>query len=207
MRMHPIYGEQMIYPILSLRHLCPTIRGHHERWNGKGYPDGLKGESRFRRGSGGGGRLRRPARRGAYKSSMEVDGPQAPVQTGTHFDGVRRGIPPGPGSPIPPGRSSTSSARADASGQGIPPSIVPRDGRNQADITIQAIDPIHHCLENTNKKRGHLAKVNRPWTSSRTLWASPGPASISTRQGGHSPGCRPRPRLTQVWTRPPEPWG
>ncbi len=44
MKMHPLYGEQMVYPILSLRHLCPTIRGHHERWDGKGYPDGLKGE-------------------------------------------------------------------------------------------------------------------------------------------------------------------
>lgn len=42
-KMHPIIGEEMIYPILSLRHLCPTIRGHHERWDGKGYPDGLKG--------------------------------------------------------------------------------------------------------------------------------------------------------------------
>ncbi|MEW6284357.1 MAG: HD-GYP domain-containing protein, partial [Candidatus Eremiobacterota bacterium] len=44
MKMHPIYGEQIVYPIASLRHLCPTIRGHHERWDGKGYPDGLRGE-------------------------------------------------------------------------------------------------------------------------------------------------------------------
>lgn len=44
MKLHPILGEQMIYPIQSLRHLCPTIRGHHERWDGKGYPDGLAGE-------------------------------------------------------------------------------------------------------------------------------------------------------------------
>ncbi len=44
MKMHPIYGEQIVYPIASLRHLCPVIRGHHERWDGKGYPDGLKGE-------------------------------------------------------------------------------------------------------------------------------------------------------------------
>lgn len=44
MKMHPVYGEEIVYPIASLRHLCPTIRGHHERWDGKGYPDGLKGE-------------------------------------------------------------------------------------------------------------------------------------------------------------------
>ncbi|MBI3926585.1 MAG: HD domain-containing protein [Armatimonadetes bacterium] len=43
-KMHPIYSEEILYPIPSLRHLCPTVRGHHERWDGKGYPDGLKGE-------------------------------------------------------------------------------------------------------------------------------------------------------------------
>lgn len=45
MKMHPIYGEEIVRPIASLRYLCPTIRGHHERWDGRGYPDGLSGES------------------------------------------------------------------------------------------------------------------------------------------------------------------
>lgn len=45
MKMHPIYGEEIVRPIASLRYLCPTIRGHHERWDGKGYPDGLAGEA------------------------------------------------------------------------------------------------------------------------------------------------------------------
>ncbi|GMU54639.1 MAG: hypothetical protein AMXMBFR33_37850 [Candidatus Xenobia bacterium] len=44
MKMHPVYGEEMVHPIPSLRHLCPAIRGHHERWDGKGYPDGLQAE-------------------------------------------------------------------------------------------------------------------------------------------------------------------
>ncbi|MFN8607493.1 MAG: HD-GYP domain-containing protein [Vulcanimicrobiota bacterium] len=44
MKLHPILGEQMIQPIESLRHLCPVIRGHHERWDGRGYPDGLSGQ-------------------------------------------------------------------------------------------------------------------------------------------------------------------
>ena len=44
MKMHPIYSEEMIAPIASLSHLCPTVRAHHERWDGKGYPDGLAGE-------------------------------------------------------------------------------------------------------------------------------------------------------------------
>lgn len=45
MKLHPILGEKMIYPIESLRHLCPTVRHHHERWDGKGYPDGIEGEA------------------------------------------------------------------------------------------------------------------------------------------------------------------
>ena len=44
MKMHPIYGEEIVRPIKSLRYLCPVIRGHHERWDGTGYPDGLAGE-------------------------------------------------------------------------------------------------------------------------------------------------------------------
>lgn len=44
MKSHPVLGEQMLYPIVSLRKLCPIVRGHHERWDGKGYPDGLKGQ-------------------------------------------------------------------------------------------------------------------------------------------------------------------
>ncbi len=43
-KLHPVHGERIVYPIASLRHLCPAIRGHHERWDGGGYPDGLRGE-------------------------------------------------------------------------------------------------------------------------------------------------------------------
>ncbi|MGV8121112.1 MAG: HD domain-containing phosphohydrolase [Candidatus Xenobiia bacterium LiM19] len=45
MKMHPIYSEQILYPILSLRFLCPVVRAHHERWDGKGYPDRLEGNT------------------------------------------------------------------------------------------------------------------------------------------------------------------
>jgi HD-GYP domain-containing protein (c-di-GMP phosphodiesterase class II) len=31
-------------PIEQLREMIPAIRWHHEAWNGRGYPDGLKGE-------------------------------------------------------------------------------------------------------------------------------------------------------------------
>jgi len=44
MRRHPIIGEGIIRPIASLNYLCDMIRHHHERLDGSGYPDGLKGE-------------------------------------------------------------------------------------------------------------------------------------------------------------------
>lgn len=42
MKRHSIVGAEVISHIPSLRPLVPVIRAHHERWNGSGYPDGLK---------------------------------------------------------------------------------------------------------------------------------------------------------------------
>ncbi len=44
MRTHPIPSEQLIGNVPQLAHLAPVIRAEHERWDGKGYPDGLAGE-------------------------------------------------------------------------------------------------------------------------------------------------------------------
>ncbi|HEV2474808.1 MAG TPA: diguanylate cyclase [Chthonomonadales bacterium] len=44
MKRHPIIGADVVCQIPSLRMLGPAIRGHHERWDGKGYPDGLAQE-------------------------------------------------------------------------------------------------------------------------------------------------------------------
>jgi len=44
MRSHPVRGEQICHPMQSLAPVLPIIRGHHERWDGSGYPDGLAGE-------------------------------------------------------------------------------------------------------------------------------------------------------------------
>lgn len=42
---HPIIGVQKILePTPLLRDLIPIVKYHHEQWNGKGYPCGLKGE-------------------------------------------------------------------------------------------------------------------------------------------------------------------
>ncbi|MEW6410774.1 MAG: HD domain-containing phosphohydrolase [Nitrospirota bacterium] len=41
---HPIRGSELLLPIKQLGHIIPWIKGHHERFNGTGYPDGLKGD-------------------------------------------------------------------------------------------------------------------------------------------------------------------
>jgi putative nucleotidyltransferase with HDIG domain/PAS domain S-box-containing protein len=41
---HPAKGEEILKPITQLKKILPIIRHHHERIDGKGYPDGLKGE-------------------------------------------------------------------------------------------------------------------------------------------------------------------
>jgi putative nucleotidyltransferase with HDIG domain len=42
-REHPLVGEQILKPIIWDPVILAAIRGHHERLDGKGYPDGLKG--------------------------------------------------------------------------------------------------------------------------------------------------------------------
>jgi putative nucleotidyltransferase with HDIG domain len=44
MRQHPVIGAHIVASIGSLAHLVPAIRAEHERWDGRGYPDGLAGE-------------------------------------------------------------------------------------------------------------------------------------------------------------------
>ncbi len=44
-RRHPMIGFQMVKDVPFLALSLPGIRHHHERWNGQGYPDGLKGEA------------------------------------------------------------------------------------------------------------------------------------------------------------------
>jgi PAS domain S-box-containing protein/putative nucleotidyltransferase with HDIG domain len=39
---HPEHGEQILRPIKQFQHLLKIIRHHHERIDGKGYPDGIK---------------------------------------------------------------------------------------------------------------------------------------------------------------------
>jgi len=42
---HPVIGEEMVRPLMTLSSVLRMIRHHHERYDGRGYPDGLRGEA------------------------------------------------------------------------------------------------------------------------------------------------------------------
>lgn len=44
MEQHTLAGERICAPLRSFRNVLPIIRHHHEKQDGSGYPDGLKGD-------------------------------------------------------------------------------------------------------------------------------------------------------------------
>ena len=58
MKAHSLEGARIAAKFGRIRESVPIIRHHHERWDGRGYPDGLAGEDIPR-----GRRDRRPRRR------------------------------------------------------------------------------------------------------------------------------------------------
>jgi len=42
---HPVIGEEMVRPLTTLSAVLALIRHHHERFDGRGYPDGLRGDA------------------------------------------------------------------------------------------------------------------------------------------------------------------
>jgi putative nucleotidyltransferase with HDIG domain len=45
MKIHPAVGAEILERVGFPYAVVPIVRSHHERWNGAGYPDGLKGEA------------------------------------------------------------------------------------------------------------------------------------------------------------------
>ena len=44
MKQHVVIGCTILADLHAIRHLIPGVRSHHERYDGRGYPDGLKGD-------------------------------------------------------------------------------------------------------------------------------------------------------------------
>ena len=44
MEEHPVVGVRILEPLRAFEPILPIVLSHHERWDGRGYPEGLKGE-------------------------------------------------------------------------------------------------------------------------------------------------------------------
>jgi diguanylate cyclase (GGDEF)-like protein/putative nucleotidyltransferase with HDIG domain len=44
MKIHPVVGSEILEKVAFPYPVAPIVRSHHEKWDGTGYPDGLKGE-------------------------------------------------------------------------------------------------------------------------------------------------------------------
>lgn len=44
MRQHPTIGHAILNKVGSFEQIATIVRHHHERWDGKGYPDGIQGK-------------------------------------------------------------------------------------------------------------------------------------------------------------------
>ncbi len=42
MRQHPVLGAEILSPVERMRGVAKLVRHHQEKWDGTGYPDGLK---------------------------------------------------------------------------------------------------------------------------------------------------------------------
>jgi putative two-component system response regulator len=45
MQQHTLIGDRLCGELRSLRRVRPIVRHHHERLDGSGYPDGLRGDA------------------------------------------------------------------------------------------------------------------------------------------------------------------
>jgi putative nucleotidyltransferase with HDIG domain len=45
MRRHPVIGEEILARVERMRGVAKLVRHHQERWDGTGYPDGLRGDA------------------------------------------------------------------------------------------------------------------------------------------------------------------
>jgi putative nucleotidyltransferase with HDIG domain len=43
-KLHPTLGYNILRNLKPLQHVLPVVRHHHEQWDGKGYPSGLRGK-------------------------------------------------------------------------------------------------------------------------------------------------------------------
>ena len=45
MKVHPVVGAEIVEQVRFPYPVAPIVRAHHEKWDGSGYPYGLKGDA------------------------------------------------------------------------------------------------------------------------------------------------------------------
>ena len=45
MKRHPVYTVEILSMVSELKDIAPIAGGHHERYDGRGYPDGIMGDN------------------------------------------------------------------------------------------------------------------------------------------------------------------
>ncbi|MFG0265060.1 MAG: HD-GYP domain-containing protein [Rhodopirellula sp. JB055] len=78
-KQHPVLGYEILKGIRPFRHILPAVRHHHESWDGRGYPDGLAGES-----------IPRAAQILAVADSFDAMVSDRPYRKGMPLDKVRK---------------------------------------------------------------------------------------------------------------------
>ena len=92
METHPALGEVIIRKAPKLADSLPGVRHHHERWDGKGYPDGLAGE-----------RIPRVARLLAVADTFDAMTSDRPYRKGMSWEVALAEIGRGAGTQFEPG--------------------------------------------------------------------------------------------------------
>jgi putative nucleotidyltransferase with HDIG domain len=87
MRRHPVTGEQICKPLAFARPFLDIIRHHHERMDGKGYPDGLEGDE-----------ISIPARVAAIADAWDAMTSDRPYRTALSFEEAIQRLKQGAGS-------------------------------------------------------------------------------------------------------------
>jgi putative nucleotidyltransferase with HDIG domain len=92
MKQHPVHGARILANIQSpaVKAILPGVKYHHERWDGTGYPDGLRGEEipMLGRLIGVADFFDALTSSRAYRGALTVDEAMTLIQqgAGTHFD-------------------------------------------------------------------------------------------------------------------------
>jgi putative two-component system response regulator len=86
MRTHPLIGDRLLEPLDLLARARPIIRNHHERYDGRGYPDGLEGDG-----------IPLPARIVALADSLEAMGSRRPYRAAMTLPAILRQLHEGRG--------------------------------------------------------------------------------------------------------------